>query len=118
MTEITDWRMFRLKSHDDEDQDDISNLLKKNPGAQTPEDAPAVPTSSPPEKNQDQENPGGTGDFSALLQKLGMNLTGNAPKGAPNNIEVPDPASAGDADDFDDLLEDMPLPEPISRPPA
>ena len=106
-----------MKSHDDEAQNDISTLLKKIRGAQAPEGEPAVPTTSPPEKTSGSgvPEPGGAGDFSALIQKLGMNQTGPAPVGTPENAGVPGPASP-DVEDFDDLLEDMPLPGPVQQP--
>jgi flagellar protein FlaI len=108
-----------LKSHDDEAQDDISTLLKKIRGAQAPAGEPAVPTTSPPGKNPGSgvPEPGGAGDFSALIQKLGMNQTGPAHEGTPETADVPGPALP-DAEDFDDLLEDMPSPEPVQQPPG
>ena len=108
-----------MKSHDDEAQDDISTLLKKIRGAQAPAGEPAVPTTSPPGKNPGSgvPEPGGAGDFSALIQKLGMNQTGPAHEGTPETADVPGPALP-DAEDFDDLLEDMPSPEPVQQPPG
>jgi len=113
--------MFRLKSHDDEAHDDISTLLKKIRGAQTPEDESAVPTASPPEKKPEPEKPepGGTGDFSALIQKLGIKKTGTVSgEEVPEPINIPDPTPSGDAEDFDDLLEDMPPAEPAPQTPV
>lgn len=113
--------MFRLKSHDDEAHDDISTLLKKIRGAQTPEDESAVPTASSPEKKPEPEKtePGGTGDFSALIQKLGINKTGTAQgEDVPEPIDTPDSTPSGDEEDFDDLLEDMPPAEPASQTPG
>jgi len=157
-----------LKS-DDEAHDDISTLLKKIRGAQAPDGESAVPVPTPPEKNPGSgvpepggagdfsaliqklgmnragsapegapvsgdkpevlvtfppeknagsgvPEPGGTGDFSALIQKLGMNETGNTPTGTPDSVDVPTPASPVDGEDFDDLLEDMPSPEPVQQP--
>jgi len=102
-----------LKSHDNAAHDDISALLKKIRGTQAPEDESAVPTASPPE----EPDPGGTGDFSALLQKLGMKKPENASGEVPEKIDSPDSALPGDTDDFDDLLEDIPSSEPVSQTP-
>ena len=115
--------MFRLKSDDGEAHDDISTLLKKIRGAHTPEDK-STGLAPPPEKKPGpgEPEPGETGDFSALIQKLGMNNTGNASGAEPEKIEAPDNAPTGgtptedeDNGDFDDLLEDVPDAEPVSQ---
>ncbi|MGA2699228.1 MAG: ATPase, T2SS/T4P/T4SS family [Methanoregula sp.] len=87
--------------------------------APAPAGEPAVPTTSPPGKNPGSgvPEPGGTGDFSALIQKLGMNQTGPAHEPTPETADVPGPALP-DTEDFDDLLEDMPSPEPVQQPPG
>ncbi len=115
--------MFRLKSDDGEAHDDISTLLKKIRGAHTPEDKSTGFAPSPEKKSgPDESEPAGTGDFSALIQKLGMSNTGNASGAEPEKIEAPDDTPTGgppphdeDSGDFDDLLEDVPNAEPVSQ---
>ncbi|WP_414674915.1 type II/IV secretion system ATPase subunit [Methanoregula sp.] len=116
-----------MKSHDDESQDDVSTLLKKIRGIQAPEKEPAVPAvAPPPEKAPGKEEPeaGGTGDFSALMKKLGMAPAAapaeNEPEATPPEDTVP-PVKEAPADepseDFDDLLEDVPPSEPVTETP-
>ncbi len=108
-----------MKKHDDEAYEDISALLKKIRGAQSPEDKSAGTAPPSPEKKPEPAEPGHdwTGDFSALMQKLGMNKTGNTAGGVPEKSDAPNPASPGDANDIDGLFEDMPSPEPVPQTP-
>ena len=107
--------MSRLKSHDDEAHDEISALIKKIRGAHTPKDASTGPAASPSEK---KPGPGETGDLSAFIQTHGMNKPGNVSGEAPEKIVTPNPASPVGADDFEDLLEDIPPPEPVLQAPG
>ena len=107
--------MSRLKSHDDEAHDEISALIKKIRGTHTPKDASTGPAASPSEK---KPGLGVTGDLSAFIQTPGMNKPGNASGEAPEKIVTPNPASPVGADDFEDLLEDIPPPEPVPQAPG
>lgn len=98
---------------DDEQEVDISNLLKKIRGVQTPAGESADPGEQPPPKNP------GSGDFSALIQKLSGDHPENKPEEHLQNTKVPPPGpAAGEPDDFDDLLEDLPSLEPAPQMPV
>ena len=118
------WRRLRLTSQDEGEQTDISTLLKKIRGAHTPEEKPATPAETAPEKSDGQETAGtqNTGDFSALIQKLGISTAGTAPEPVPEKNETPDrgvPSEPGTGNTEDeDLFEDLPAPEPVPQNPG
>jgi len=124
--ETTTGGIAGLKSNDDENQDSVSDLLKKIRGIQSPGRTPEAP--APPSERRDNEGePGaeGSGDFSALIKKLGMN-TGGTPVSEPE--PSPAPAEAGeptrevqpheDGEDLDDLLEEESPSAPAAKPSA
>ena len=105
-----------MKSHDDETLDSVSTLLKKIRGIQAPEKESTGPVAEPrSEKKPGQEDDqGGMGDFSALIQKLNIGYTGTMP-GPSRTVHARDDSLPGKspppnnvADDLDDLLEDAP----------
>ncbi len=105
------------KGHDDKALEDISALLKKIRGAHTPKEKPAGAPGESSEKKTGAAGPvpDETGDFSLLLQKLGMKKTEDASGGVQKKSEVIELPEC--SDDVEDLLEDI-IPEPVLREPA
>lgn len=99
-------------SKDDNDSfEDVDSLIKKIGGVKKQEPEPAPPT-TPPTTPLPYSRPNGSGDFSALLKKLGMaGKTGDIP--APVPVEVPEVPPSSDPPQqtpmsLEDLFDDIP----------
>lgn len=119
-----------MKPKDDEDQDSVSNLLKKIRGIQAPGSTPEAPVAAPPPATQGEDGSAGDGspgDFSALIKKLGMNAGTPPQEVVPESLPTPDepvqfPKEATgkpeELDTFDELLEDVPPAQEGVEPPV
>jgi flagellar protein FlaI len=119
-----------MSNDDDDSLDDVNSLIdliggakkKKNQPEETTGEARAVRDAPLPPPPSGIPDPGaGGGDFSALMKKLGMANKperASAPTPAQAPVQTPPPPpqpvdeTAAAIDDFEDLLEDEPLPVP------